>query len=114
MQSIIQSKSYKVAESYRQSQKLKGFNLSLFRILLNSHNRVIKLEGKQKMYGKIQPYWDVISVKEGKLDYYYSYAPVNLGEYNKLQADLLLKGDQHMSVDLVVRSFIEERGLYNT
>lgn len=112
MLQIVKDNTFRVSQEYRDNNKLVGFNLTLFRILMNSHNRIIKLEGTDRLSGNKQHYWDIISVKEGKLEYYHSYAPTDLGEYDNIQADLMLKGKHGLLVEMVVRLFLDERGFY--
>lgn len=113
MLNIMKSKSYEVIRSYEKENKLSGYNSMLLSVLLNNYNSIIKLEGYRQIYGpKPEPYWDIISIKEGQLEFYHSYSSKNLGEYNKIKANLLLKGDFTLEPELVIRIFIKERGLY--
>lgn len=114
MLNIIKSNSHSIIRSHEEQDNLTGFNSTLLSILLNSYTRTIKLEGFHKIYSENpEPYWDIVSVKEGKLLYYHSYAKANLGEYHKIKADLLLTGHTTLDPERVVRYFIKEKGLYN-
>lgn len=114
MLNIIKSKSYEVIRSYEEANSLSGYNSMMLSVLLNKHNVIIKIEGYRKICSeKPEPYWDIVSIKEGKLEYYHSYSRQNLPEYNSIKANLVLKGDFSMNPELVVHCFINERGMYN-
>lgn len=113
MLNIIKSKSYEVVRTYEEANSLSGYNSMMLSVLLNNHNAIIKIEGFRKIYSdKPEPYWDIVSIKEGKLEYYHSYSRKNLAEYNLIKANLVLKGDFSMKPELVVHCFINERGMY--
>lgn len=86
--------------------QLTGNNRLLLKILQSNIYCLIKVEGKRMQFGEKQHYHDIVSVKNGKLDYYYSYPSKDLSDYYKAQTTMLLRLD-NIDTAFVVRQFLK-------
>lgn len=84
--------------------QLKGNNRLLLKILQSNIYCLIKVEGRRMQFGTMQDYHDIISVKQGKLDYFLSYPAKELADYHKINTTMLLRLDNIDSA-FVIRQF---------
>lgn len=84
--------------------QLKGNNGLLLKILQSNIYCLIKVEGRRMQFGTMQEYHDIISVKQGKLDYFLSYPFEELADYHKINTTMLLRLDNIDSA-FVLRQF---------
>ena len=94
----------KTTHSVAEEVQLKGNNRLLLKILQSNIYCLIKVEGKRMQFGTMQEYHDIISIKQGKLDYFLSYPAKELDDYEKITTTMLLRLDNIDSA-FVVRQF---------
>ena len=98
-------------ETGPKSAMLSGNALALYLILLNTVTKTLKVEGRRFEWGNDCPYYEIIAIREGKLDYHMTFMPLELVDYEETQVEELLRFD-NVNVSAVVQLLVSEKGLY--
>ena len=98
-------------ETGPKSAMLSGNALALYLILLNTVTKTLKVEGRRFEWGNDCPYYEIIAIREGQLDYHMTFMPLELVDYKETQVEELLRFD-NVNVSAVVQLLVSQKGLY--
>lgn len=90
---------------------LKGNNRLLLSILQSNIYCLIKIEGKRLQYGRFEPYYEIVSIKKGLLDYFISYPEKELANYNEIHTTMILRLD-NIDTSFVLREFFKSTAVF--